>query len=334
MPKNSNQKQKLLYLMKILNEETDEIHPMPMEKIISRLADNGVSAERKSLYSDIETLIDFGVDVVKVSGGRSGYFVGSRVFELPELKLLADAVQSANFITERKSAQLIKKLEGMGSLYDARQMQRQIYISGRVKTQNESIFQNVDKLHTAISLGKKVSFLYFEWAVDFKNQDKFVKKYRKSGARYLISPFALCWDDDNYYLVGYDRESDLIKNYRVDKMEMIEVSDEARDESEKFGFFNTADYSKRIFGMFGGRSETVKLRFENRLVGVALDRFGKDAFITRCDDESFNLTASVIVSPQFFSWLFGLGNGVSLISPEPVKDEYKRLLECILAEHK
>ena len=178
------------------------------------------------------------------------YYIANRSFELPELKLLVDAVQSSKFITHKKSNELIKKVEGLASVHQARQLQRQVFVQNRVKTMNESIYYNVDKIHNAISQGVKVSFLYFEWAVSFTTKER-IKRPKRGGERYAISPWALTWDDENYYMIGYDSESKKIKHYRVDKMQSIELTDEKRDGQRVFQKFDMAQYSKMTFGMYG-----------------------------------------------------------------------------------
>ena len=221
MAKGPNQKLKLLYLYQILLQKTDEEHKMSMDELLAALSRCGVAAERKSIYSDIAALQDFGLDVVMQRGPGGGYYVASRDFELPELKLLVDAIQCSRFITEKKSNELIKKIESLASEPQARALQRQVYVSDRVKTLNESIYYNIDTLHNAISEGVQITFQYFEWVLDFSKAQRIQKRYRKDGALYQVSPWALTWDDENYYMVAYDSASDSIRHYRVDKMEHI-----------------------------------------------------------------------------------------------------------------
>ena len=327
MAKNPNQKLKLLYLMKILLENTDEDHGMTMPELIASPAGFGISAERKSLYDDIEALRLYGLDIERT--GRR-YFVADRIFELPELKLLVDAVQSSRFITHKKSTELIKKVESLASQHQARLLQRQVYVSNRVKAMNESIYYNIDKLHTAISQAVRITFRYFEWTIDFSAGAPFQKQYRHGGAQYLFSPWALTWDDENYYLVAYDSEAGMIKHYRVDKMDGIALTDLSRDGQAQFERFDMAVYARKIFGMFGGEEETVKIRFSNRLAGVVADRFGRDAFISRADSETFYATVSVAVSPQFLSWVFGFGGEAKIVSPPHVARQLCDLARMVL----
>ena len=267
----NNQKLKLLYLIKIFTEDTDDQHALTLPQIAEKLDAYGVSAERKTLYQDFELLRDFGFDIIGQQARRNFYYhMGNRRFELPELKLLVDSVQSAKFITDKKSNALIKKLEGMVSKYEARKLQRQVIISGRIKAMNESIYYNVDKLHEAIGTDRQIRFKYFRWNINKEME------LRKDGAWYQVSPWALMWDDENYYLVGYDAEDGKIKHYRVDKMWRISVADRKREGKEQFKAFNMPRYTKSLFGMFGGEEVKVTLEAENGMVGILLDRFGKD----------------------------------------------------------
>ena len=330
MAKNPYQKLKLLYLYQILLQKTDEEHKLSMDELLAALARHGIEAERKSIYSDIAALQDFGLDVVLQRGPGGGYYVASREFELPELKLLVDAIQCSRFITEKKSNELIKKIESLASEPQAHALQRQVYVSDRVKTINESIYYNIDTLHNAISEGVQITFQYFEWALDFSSPERIQKRYRKDGALYQVSPWALTWDDENYYLVAYDSEAGMIKHYRVDKMDGIALTDLSRDGQAQFERFDMAVYARKIFGMFGGEEETVKIRFSNRLAGVVADRFGRDAFISRADSETFYATVSVAVSPQFLSWVFGFGGEAKIVSPPHVARQLCDLARMVL----
>lgn len=320
------QKQKLLYLQKILLEKTDEQHPMTLQEIKDSLALYGIATERKSLYDDFEILESFGLDICKIRSNTTKYYVGSRDFEVPELKLLVDAIQSSKFITHKKSLSLIKKLEGLVSENEGKELQRQVYVANRVKTVNEKIYYNVDKLHNAVSENKQISFKYFKLEVNFDSGEKIVKTARKDGADYVVSPWALCWDDENYYLIGYDESSKILKHYRVDKMESIQILDVSRVGGDKFEKFDIVHYSKGVFSMFGGEETEVKLSVDNSLIGVITDRFGSDVFITKESDTSFCTTVSVMLSPQFYAWLFGLGDKVKILAPKAVADEFKARL--------
>ena len=205
-------------------------------------------------------------------------------------------------------------------------LQRQVYVTNRIKTMNESIYYNVDKIHNAISFGKQIRFLYFEWVVDFQNKEKIKKQYRRHGACYQVSPWSLTWDDENYYLIAFDSQAGIIKHFRVDKMERIEVTDQQRDGQSHFRQFDMATYSKKMFGMFSGEERNVKICFANHLIGVVIDRFGKDVFISQRDENYFTVTAKVVASPQFMGWLFSFGHHAMLLSPEDLREEYRKYL--------
>ena len=334
MSKGANQKQKLLYIQKFLQEKTDENHGVTVNEIINYLEKNDISAERKSIYTDIKTLQDFGMDIEKCKSKAVTYKLLSRDFELPELKLLVDAVQSSKFITEKKSLELIKKVEGLTSEYEGKLLNRQVTVSNRVKTMNEKIYYSIDKLHNAIDEGKRITFYYYEWSVNFGEGEKVVKRKRREGKIYKVSPWALTWDDENYYLIGYDSATEKIKHYRVDKMDKITITNDVRDGQDKFKRFNLATYSKRVFGMFGGEEVELKLMFSNDLVGVVIDRLGKDIFITKAGENSFFANVKVNLSPQVYGWLFGLGGGVKIVSPQWVAEEYAKKLTSVASLYK
>lgn len=294
MAKASNQKLKIIYLMKILLERTDENHGITMAEIIRALEKCGVSAGRKSLYNDIENLRKYGMDIIGVQENRNYYYyVGKRQFELAELKLLVDSVQSARFITIKKSNELIKKLETFASQYEASQLQRQVYVAERVKTMNESIYYNVDRIHTAISKNSKITFQYFQWNVRKEME------LRNEGALYEISPWALSCNNENYYLIAYDGIKKEIRHFRVDKMRHIEIINAKREGGAAFREADMAIYEKKIFGMFGGKEENVKIKCVDSLAGVIIDRFGKEVSLIKSDNEHFTVNVRVAVSRQF-----------------------------------
>lgn len=324
----SNQKIKLLAVMQILLQRTDENHTMSAQDICNTLESTyGITAERKGIYSDIEALQRVGFDVLQNKGRDSGYYIGERDFELPELKLLVDAVQASKFITEKKSEKLIKKLEGLASVYEAQQLQRQVFICDRPKTGNETIFYIVDQIHTALFENRQVTFQYTEWTPKKELQLK------KEGSYYQLSPWALTWDSEHYYLVAYDVESDMVKHYRVDKMKNLSILEEERLGQEKFQRFDLPSFAKKTFAMYGGRDERVALRCKNHLAGVIIDRFGKDVMMIPDERDFFKANVLVTVSEQFFGWLAGLGNGVQLLAPEAVVNEYKQYLQSILTQY-
>ena len=326
--KGDNQKLKMLYLVKIFSEETDDHHALTMPEIIAKLSAYGVNADRKTLYMDFEELRHFGLDIIAEKEGRNTFYsLGGRDFELPELKLLVDSVQSAKFITDRKSSELIKKLESLVSRYEARQLQRQVAITGRIKAMNESIYYNVDTIHEAIGNDRQIRFQYYRWNI------KKEMELRRDGARYQISPWGLMWDDENYYLVGYDSVDQKIKHYRVDKMLRISVTDEKREGKEAFRQFDMPKYTKSLFGMFSGEQKPVTLVVRNDLVGVILDRFGKDSIVIPLDEEHFKTTVNVAVSPQFFGWIMSFGAGMKILSPETTVKQLKEEIRQLAGQY-
>lgn len=328
MPKGTNQKFKLYRLAQIMLENTDEEHYITMPEIMAGLGKYEITADRKSIYTDLRDLeiLDIEVEGEPV-GNRYHYHVINRPFELPELKLLVDAIQSSRFITEKKTNALIRKLEKLVSKYDAQKLQRQVYVSGRIKTMNESIYYTVDAIHNAISENRKIRFQYFQWNV------KKEMELRHGGAWYHISPWGLAWDNENYYLVGYDSDAGRIKHYRVDKMLHIRISEEEREGREHFQKLDMADYTQKSFGMFGGEEQTVKLLVDNNLVGVILDRFGKDVMLIPADEGHFTVNVDVHVSGLFLGWIFSLGEQVKILSPEGVAEQMKLEAERLMRQY-
>ncbi len=314
--------------MRELLEKTDEFHPITTTELVSMLERNGIAAERKSVYHDIEILKKFGIDIENRREQPSGYYVSSRDFEFPELKLLVDAVQCARFITRKKSEELIRKLEKLASKEEARQLQRQVFVLNRIKTKNENIYYSVDQIHTAIAQNAKIRFQYYEWTISKKIH------LRKNGMFYEISPWALTWDDENYYMVGYDPQGKMIKHYRVDKMLKLQILRVPREGRELFSKFDIASYTQKMFGMFGGTEETVRLVCNNELIGVMIDRFGKEIPIYPQGENQFAIVVRVNVSQHFYGWLFALGNGVRIESPDRVVEQFKKHMWAIGQNYK
>lgn len=333
MAKNANQKLKLLYLIKILEERTDPVHTLTMPQIVSALKKHGVIAERKSLYDDLEALKQFGLDIQYTKTKTYNYFLAGRKYSLPELRLLVDAVQSSRFITSKKSLELIKKLESLGSAFQAKQLHRQVYVSNRVKTMNESVYHNIDRIQEAIAQNRQIRFRYIEWVITPAKPAGSEqaplhpeRKLRKNGLPYSISPWALYWDHENYYAIAYYPKRKGISHFRVDKMESIEMLEYEREGSETFAGFDTALYANRLFGMFGGEEEEVELQFANRLIGVVIDRFGKDIGIHKAGESHFAIKVRATISPTFWAWLFTFGEEVKILSPQSAVKAYKRSL--------
>ena len=324
MPKSTNQKQKMLLILDYLQKHTDETHDATTPQLIDYLAANGIKAERKSIYSDIQTLVDFGYDIVRGPGPHDGYQLLSRDFELAEVKLLVDLVQSSKFITTRKSRELISKLQHFVSENDARKLQRQVVVTDRNKTLNENIYYSVDVIYSAIANNRQIHFQYFDWDVHKQMIP------RKDGAIYEVSPWLLTWDDENYYLVAYDSAAACMKHYRVDKMLHIELSGSPREGRDVYEKIDVAAYSKKTFGMFAGEEETIQLLCDNALIGVIVDRFGSDVALRPYDDTHALARMNIAVSPQFFGWLAGLSGRVTIHSPQSVADSYKAYLQHLL----
>lgn len=308
---------KLLYLLQILLTMTDENHGLTLSELLCELQKRDITAERKSIYDDFEALRRFGVDVESRKENRTTvYFVADRTFEVPELKLLVDAVQSSKFITHRKSNELIKKLEAFCSVHQASQLQRQVFVTNRVKTMNECIYYCVDDIHNAISKNRQITFQYFDWGTDKK------KHLRHDGKIYRVSPWALSWDDENYYMIAFDSENEEIRHYRVDKMINVNLTDKKREGAKLFKNFDMAVYAKKTFGMFAGEERDVTLRCKDSLAGVIIDRFGHNITITDTADGFFNVTVKAAVSPLFLTWLMNFGGDIRILSPEDVIEKY------------
>ncbi len=329
LSKSYGQKLKLIHINKFLCENTDEQHSVTITDIIEHLSHLGISTERKSLYDDIECLRVFGTDIETVKqANRVGYYVASRPFQLSELKLLVDAVEGSKFITQKKSDLLIKKLGTLCSNHEANALSRQTLMTNRIKSMNESIYYNVDKLHNAISSDRSITFQYFDYNLDKE------RILRHDGKLYRVSPFSLHWDDENYYLIAYDHEKNDIRHYRVDKMMNISITKNAREGKDVFKKADIARYSERVFSMFGGNTSNVCLEFDNSLCGTVIDRFGRDIVFCKSDTEGkFQVRCKVDVSMQFFGWLCGFGDKVKIVSPDNLSEQFRQFVESILEKY-
>jgi predicted DNA-binding transcriptional regulator YafY len=327
MPKNPNQKLKLLYMMRILQEKSDEAHPLTMSQIMEELFRYDIKAERKSVYDDLEALRSYGLDVEKTKGRSCGYYIANRVFELPELKLLVDAVQSSKFITRKKSDELIKKVESFASVHEAQLLQRQVYVANRVKSMNESIYYNIDKIVRAVGANQKISFLYFEYLPDKTLQ------LRRDGRRYEASPYSLMWFEDAYYLVCNMDKYDNLSHFRVDRMTRVEIMDEPRrpvgEVSEYKNYIDFDEYHRSVFFMFGGKPQQVRIRFCDDLATAVFDRLGLDVDVSNIKDGCFTVSASVRVSPGFLSWLTVFGDKAEVLYPESLREDMKQLIASL-----
>ncbi len=315
MAKSAKQKLKSLYLLEMLRTETDENHRLSMPQIIERLALHGISAERKSIYSDIEELNLYGYDILR---DKDGYFLASREFELAELKLLVDSVQAARFVSEKKTGVLISKLEKLASRHEASELHRQVYLANRPKTGNESVFYSVDTLHEAIRKKKEIRFRYFEYKPDKS------RLYRNGGEPYIVSPYAMTVAENNYYLVAHDSKREGLSHYRIDRMSEIEICEEPIKELSKVmgENFNIGEYYRKNFSMFAGESAQVHLLCKNQLASAVIDRFGEDVFMRPEGDERFVASVPVSVSPTFFAWVFTFGEDMKIVGPEHVRRDF------------
>ena len=314
-----------LYLMKILLEQTDENHALTLQEIIEKMGAEGIPIERRAVYADIEALREFDIDVIADKRGRNTYyFVGSRKFQLAELKLLVDSVQASRFITERKSRELIKKLSDLAGKPQAGELNRQVVIAGRIKSMNESIYYNVDEIHKAINSNSQISFQYFQWGLDKEMELK------RNGDRYVVSPWGLVFNDENYYLVGC--ESGKIKHYRVDKMLHIKATGDPRVGRE---LYHEEEYGKKsLFGMYGGDIVPVTFQAKNWMIGIMLDRFGRDIPIIPVNDEEFETRIDLAISPQFYGWLFALGPDIRVTSPGFVVSRIREYGESVMQNYR
>lgn len=320
MAKTEFTKQRLLAIMEILQQETDENHYINAAGIIEKLRTRGIEAERKSIYRDMELLEGCGWDI---DSSKQGYALLSRTFELAELKLLADAIQCSRSITEKKTRKLLANLESLTSRHNAMELRRQIHLVGRAKAENETIFYTVNDLYRAIDSNKQISFRYLEWKPTGK------REFRNK--TYIASPYALCWDSENYYLVAHT-ESRGKTHFRVDKMAQITILEEPRLCQEEYSKLDMAEYSKQVFGMFGGTETMVKLQFPDSLADSAVDKFGSNIMMIPQGDGTFTVTTPIHVSPVFFSWVFSFAGRVRILAPESIKEEYRAMCETILRE--
>lgn len=325
MAKGTNQKLKLLYLIKIMQEKTDDEHSLTMPQIVAELEKNDITAERKSIYSDFQDMNEkLGIEVIKEQVGRETYYhIGAREFELAEVKLLIDAIQSSKFITQNKSRELIKKIKGQVSEHQAKLLQRQVFINERVKSMNESVYYTVDYVHTAINSNRMIRFKYYRWDIN----KQLVPMHNDEW--FEVSPWALTWDDENYYMVAYDSQTKQIKHYRVDKMMKISITENKREGKEEFKDFDMAKYSKMNFGMYSGATKRVKIEFPNNMCGVFIDRFGKDISFRSAGADRSVLGVEVAVSPQFYGWILALGKDVRILGPAEVVDDLRNYLDDV-----
>ncbi len=325
MPRSDNQKLKIFYILDYLQKNSHQDHPVRAAELLDMLdRQHNIVCDRKTVYSDIAALQDYGVDIVSIPGKNGGYYIASRNFELPELKLLIDAVQSSRYLTARKSRELIEKLCNQCSVHDAQLMRRDVVVSGRVKSMNETIYYNVDSIQEAIGQNRKITFRYFDWGIDGK------RHYREKS--YTASPYGLCQDNENCYLLAHSPRHG-VTSYRVDRMSDILLTEEKRDPCPELTGKKLTEYANRTFQMFSGESTDVKLRFHRRLVNAVIDRFGTDVLLIPDGEEHFVCTARVAVSPMFLSWVIGFGDLAKILYPQSVVEACRELCRSTLAQY-
>lgn len=326
MAKTYGQKLKVLYLMRLLTERSDEAHPLSMNDILQAMEEYGIKAERKSIYDDIAVLREYGLEINYQKVKPEGYYLETRDFELVEIKLLIDSVISSKFITVNKTKSLVEKLVALCSCHEAGLMQREIFVPGRIKSMNESIYYNIDLIHEAISQKRQLSFKYITYTKD-KN-----KSFRHGGKRYRVSPFALLRDNENYYLVAYDAATESVKHYRVDRMDRLSPMELPREGESAYRSLDLGSYTTETFSMFSGQEQKVCLRFSDELLDVAFDRFGKNINLMSAEDGFFKFWVSVVVSPQFYAWIFALAGKVVIVEPTSIRDGMMKHVRMFMKE--
>lgn len=333
MPKTEDYKLRILYLLEYLMRNSDESHPKSVSDILGYFSSIGISVNRKTVYDDVNVLQSYGYDIEIVKGHFGGYYIASRIFELSEIKMLVDAVTSAKFITNKKSSQIIGKLSSLVSVYDEKELERNVYVTDRSKVSSESVFYSIDTIHNAISNNKCVTFKYYQWHLNYSVNNNITLTEKHNNHIYCVSPYELVWDDEQYYLVAYDNDEGILKHFRIDKMKDTSISDVGIERDVLLKKPDVKSYSKKVFGMFGGNEERVTLRFDSSLIGAVADRFGSDSFISKCNDSCFDITVNVSVSPQFFAYITAFADKATIISPETVVEKYKEHLNKTLNQY-
>lgn len=325
MPKSDNQKLKIFYILDYLEAHSNEKNPVRASDLIAMLdRQHNIRCDRKTVYSDIAALQQYGVDIVSLPGKNGGYYIASRNFELPELKLLIDAVQSSRYLTEKKSRELIEKLCSQCNEQDAKLMRRTVLVSGRVKSMNETIYYNVDAIQEAIAQNRQITFRYFDW--DFGGK----RKYREK--EYLASPYGLCQDNENCYLLAFSGRHG-ITSYRVDRMSDIQLTEDKRIPCPELTGKALHDHANRLFQMYSGDALDVKMRFHRSLLNVVIDRFGKDTMLIPDAEDWFVFTVKVAISPMFLSWVLGFGAKAKILYPQSVIDACKDLCREAMSQY-
>lgn len=320
----SKNKTRMLIVERSLLEESDAGHPLSVSAILDILENEGIEAERKSIMDDVSALRSFGYDIKHRNGTEGGYYIDKRLFSASELRLLVDAVQASKFVTEGESVALIEKISRLTSRAEAKRLRRLVYLPGRLRSRNSGLYDSIDIIQGAINSGRRISFRYFDYTSDKK------RVARHGGAFYTVSPWRLCYDGENYYLIAYDGSVFFMKNFRVDRMGDLSVSELEREGKECFDELDLAEYTKKSFGMFGGREELITLYCDSSLTNAMIDRFGTDpTFFTSGD--GFYFSVRVFLSPVFYSWLACFGGKAKITAPSSAIDEYRALLSSALS---
>lgn len=317
-----NNKSRILYILKLLEEYTDELHPMSITDIAEYLDKQEIKAHRRTIMTDIESLKEFGIDIITIKSTQNKYFIGNRNFELPEVKLLIDAVESSKLITQKKSNELIRKLTALASRNQANELNRHIYVDDRVKPENEEVYYTVDSIHTAINSSKQIEFKYYQYT------GRKEKIFKNDGYVYSLSPYALIWSEDHYYVIGYSKKHGKISKFRVDRMAQTKII--AVDSTPRPVNFDVAEYAKSVFEMFDGETRTVELKCTNNLMDVIVDRFGESVNTIELGSNCFKAIVDISISPTFYGWVFGFGNKMSILAPIDVKNEYMAMAKGIV----
>lgn len=316
-----NNKSRILYILKLLEEYTDEQHPMSITDIVEYLDKQDIKAHRRTIMTDIESLIEFGIDIITIKSTQNKYFIGNRNFELPEVKLLIDAVESSKFITQKKSSELIRKLTTLASCNQATELNRHIYVDNRVKPENEEVYYTVDSIHNAINNNKQIEFKYYQYT------GRKEKIFKNDGYLYSLSPYALIWSEDHYYVIGFSRKHNKISKFRVDRMAQTRIN--AMDSMPRPEDFDVAEYAKSVFEMFDGETKSIELKCTNDLMDVIVDRFGENVDTVELGSNCFKAIVDISISPTFYGWVFGFGNKMSILAPPDVKNEYMAMARSV-----
>lgn len=317
-------KDRTLYILKYLWENADEEHPASTADILAALAEEGINVNRRTIASDIEQLQEFGMDVIRVKSSPNKYFIGTRVLELPELKLLVDAVEASRFITAKKNRELVAKLCSLTSTHEAASLNRHLYVDGRVKSDNTALYYTVDLIHQAINSSRRIRFRYIEYTAEKR------KVHKHNGYVYEFSPYALLWHNDCYYVLGYSEKHNKITKFRVDRIDSAMMTDKTA--VRKPSGFDPVEYLKNIFSMYDGAMQSVRLKCDADMMKSVIDRFGPDVSTHTAKDGRFFADVRASVSPTFFGWVFGFGGKIRIVQPKNIVDDYLKAAKKVIAE--